>query len=72
MKIAKPLQLQRCVLLNRFYKLGFRGRTAFYNVCKSLDATLNGLEIISFYDFGNTNQSLINRLNAVIDCLENE
>lgn len=71
MKQLKPLQ-KRAVIIGGFTHLGFTCRTAFYNVCKSLDSTLNGFELINFYNGEVVSETLVNRLEAVLEMLKNE
>ena len=66
------IQKERSIILSEFKKMGFWGKTAFFNVCKSLDVTLNGFELLQFYEGISVKQSLINRLYAIIECVKNE
>lgn len=66
------IQKERSVILSEFENLGFLGRTPFFNVCKSLDVTLNGFELLEFYNGTNISQPLVSRLYAIIECVKNE
>jgi len=71
MNIAK-LQIKRINILFTFKRLGFRGRTAFYNVCKSIDVTLSSLDIINFYDHEFVSENLVTKMEGFIEKLKNE
>jgi hypothetical protein len=70
--MKRNIQLQRNIIITEFKSLGFLGMTSFYNVCKSLDATLNGFELIAFYFGHKVDQKIINRLYEIIESLKYE
>lgn len=68
----EPLQQQRASILGGFHAFGFNSRTVFFNVCMSLDCTLNGFDLVAFYDDKKLEKSLMNRLEAILEMLKNE
>ena len=72
MKLFRPLFARRCNIITDFKKLGFVGRNAFYNVCKTFDATLNGFQLLVFYDGRMLDKKLIARLEEIVECLKHE
>jgi hypothetical protein len=41
-------------------------------VCKSIDITLNGFELIDFYQGDEVSKSIVSKLYAIIETLKNE
>lgn len=72
MKLYKPFAIKCSSLKNRFKSLGFMGMTAFYNVCKSLDTTLNGFDIIRFWKFNQADENFLNKVEIVLNKLKYE
>ncbi|TVZ55628.1 hypothetical protein OD91_0883 [Lutibacter sp. Hel_I_33_5] len=72
MSLHKSLIKKRYAIQRGFYKLGFRGRTAFFNVCKSIDVTLSDFELLNFYDHGKSSPGLVTRLEEILDTLQYE
>lgn len=72
MKISKPLSKKRCAIIRGFLQLGFGGIHAFYNVCKSIDATLNGFKLIKFYEGQIDDEVLVTKLEAILEVLKYE
>jgi hypothetical protein len=72
MNIKKPLFKKCSVIKSRFKSFGFRGRSSFYNVCKSLDATLNGFEIFEFWELNKATDNFISRVECILNRLEHE
>lgn len=70
--LNKPLEQKRNAIITEFFKLGFWGKTAFYNVCKSIDVALNGFELIAFYEGYKVNKPMVEKLEAIIDKLKTE
>lgn len=69
----KTKPLHKCYAIKRdFLRLGFRGRTAFYNACKSIDVTLNGFQLIEFYEGKKVPNKLISRLESILETLKYE
>lgn len=72
MGLSRQLEIKRCYIILCFRRFGFRGRTAFYNVCKSIDTTLNGLDIVQFYDFDFVSENMVIKMEAVLQKLKTE
>lgn len=72
MLVKKPLDTKRNAIKGAFAKFGFRGIIAFYNVCKSIDVTLNGFELIAFWRLNKGDEKLLLSLENVLTILENE
>lgn len=66
------IQNERNIILHEFKSLGFWGKTPFFNVCKSIDITLNGFELIDFYQGDEVSKSIVSKLYAIIETLKNE
>lgn len=64
--------VERNIILQGFRKLGFRGMVPFLNVCKTIDVTLNGLELLEFYNGSKVTESIANRLCAILEMLKYE
>lgn len=71
MQQIKSLQ-KRAIVLGGFKDLGFSCRTAFYNVCKSLDCTFNDFDLINFYEGRNFDNVLLSKLESVLEMLKHE
>jgi hypothetical protein len=69
---CNKIQKQRNVILHEFKSLGFRGKTPFFNVCKSIDVALNGFELMEFYQGYNVSELLVSKLYAILERLKNE
>ena len=72
MKIVKPLYKKRCAILKGFLQLGFGGICSFYNVCKSVDATLNGFKLIQFYKGELEDEVLVTKLESILEAIKYE
>jgi hypothetical protein len=72
MKIVKPFNKRRCAIVTEFLRLGFGGICSFYNVCKSIDATLNGFKLIEFYEDRLVDDVFVTKLESVIEILKYE
>lgn len=66
------VQNQRKAIINDFNCMGFRGRTAFYNVCKSIDVRLSGFALIEFYSGVKICENLTEKLETIIEILRYE
>jgi hypothetical protein len=69
---CNKIQSERNVILHEFKSLGFWGKTAFFNVCKSIDVTLNGFELVRFYQGDAVSKAVVSRLYAILERLKNE
>ena len=68
----KPLNKKRCAIIGGFLQLGFGGIHAFYNVCKSVDVTLNGFKLIAFYKGYLRDEILTSRLEDILETVRYE
>jgi len=59
-------------VLQEFKGLGFWGRTAFLNVCRSIDETLDGFDLIIFYEENRADDVLLTRLEMILERLKLE
>lgn len=66
------IQKERNAILLNFRKFGFMGVTPFYNVCKSVDVTLNGFRLLEFYRGTAVYPDLIDVLHGVLETLRHE
>lgn len=66
------IQKERNNILLGFRKLGFGGITAFYNVCKSIDVTLNGFQLLEFYRGTAVYPQLVTSLYTILEKLKYE
>ena len=66
-KVSKSYYtLKGYTVLEGFRDLGFKSLRAFYNVCKSVDVTFNGYELIEFFKLGRASFSFLVGLEAVL------
>ena len=72
MSSCRDIHLKRLNLIFAFRKLGFKSLQSFYNVCKSIDATINGFRLIEFYKHGNVPVEFVNKLDAILTQLKYE
>lgn len=71
----KPEKLvdQRNSILSDFRKLGFVGSTAFYNICKSKNPTLNSYALVCFWKGGFCfSRTFTNAVRGIVDSLQYE
>lgn len=55
-----------------FIKLGFKSKQAFYNICKSLDASITNEELYLFWYLEACSESLFIKIDNVINNLRHE
>jgi hypothetical protein len=55
-----------------FLALGFVKGAAFYNVCKSLDTTLNGFRLLAFWNGQKVSKMMMAKLESILEVLKNE
>ena len=67
----KPFS-RACTIQSDFLKLGFWGIIAFKNVCKSIDAGLNGFDIMDFWFGKPVDEDVLVKLESIIEVLKNE
>lgn len=72
MKHKKPLHTKCYAIKKGFLQLGFKGKSAFYNACKSIDVTLNGFQLVSFYDNCEASETLLSKLESILEMLKHE
>ena len=72
MKTFKPLNKKRCAIIRGFLQLGFGGIYSFYNVCKSVDATLNGFKLLKFYKGQLEDDVLATKLESILEAIKYE
>lgn len=72
MKLRRSLIEKRLNIIINFKRLGFVGRVAFYNVCKSIDTTLSDFDIVDFYDYGNATVEFTNKMESIVNTLRYE
>ncbi len=71
MKVLKTRH-KRATLIGGFFRLGFTSRTAFYNVCRSIGCALTCFEILNFYEGKNVSDSVVSKIEDVLEVLKNE
>jgi hypothetical protein len=59
-------------VVREFQKLGFWGRSAFLNVCRSIDETLDGFDLIILYDEYIADDVLLTKLEMILERLKFE
>ena len=65
--------IERNKIIGAFRKFGFMGVKSFYNVCKSVDVSLNSFDLVEFYFHGNkASIKMITKLQAVVKVLKYE
>lgn len=63
---------KRWRVLKQFRGLGFNSFGAFYNVCVSIQPTLNRFDILFFWEGINITNSLCDRITTIIEVLKSE
>ncbi|XRE42243.1 hypothetical protein ACIVBQ_000447 [Tenacibaculum discolor] len=66
------VNIKRWCVLKQFKGLGFSGFASFYNVCISIQPTLNRFDVLLFWEGINVSNSVCDRIAAVIEVLKNE
>lgn len=69
---GKELIKKRWQILGEFAQLGFKGRTAFYNVCKSIMPTLNSFMLLEFWFKKPVSTKFCKDLESVLEILKYE
>lgn len=72
MKLLKPLQQRYNTVMRGFLQLGFVGESVFYNICKSVDVTLNGFELIQFYKREKITEEMLVKVGAILEKIKYE
>lgn len=66
------IRKERNTILHGFRKMGFMGVVPFYNVCKNVDVTLNGFQLLEFYKGTRLHQDLITPLHTILETVRYE
>lgn len=64
--------LKRRRVLWLFLGMGFSGFTAFFNVCISIQPTLNRFDVLLFWEGINVSNSVCDRIESVMEVLKQE
>lgn len=71
-KISAAIAFHVFKIKNRFMQLGFKSKTAFYNVVVEFCPEINKFEVVRFWNDGVCEPSLFDKLDFVLERLKAE